>query len=147
MIGVNNVGVGQLWTGDLTDAESNLTAGAGLARELRLSLSELSMEAHLSILDVIHGRLNRAQRRAAAIQEIVDCRGWSNEPQVLGLFARGLALLARHQLDAAADAIAAAWPRAAHPRTPTAGWRWASPPWASPSLVATGKRSGSRPTG
>lgn len=149
MIGVNNVGVGQLWTGDLTNAETHLTAGAGLASELRLELSELSMQAHLSILDVIHGRLNRSQHRVTAIQQVVDRRGWTNEPQVLGLFAaRGLAQLARHQLDAAADAITAGLAASStHPRTPTAGWRWASPPYTWPPPAATGEGSGSPPTG
>ena len=107
-IGVGNSGVGHLWRGELTDAEIKLTAAAAQNRELGSTLAYLSMQTYLSVLAVIHGRYHDAEKRAAAVQEVVDRRGWANEPHVLGLFVtRGMAHLAHHRLDAAADTVAA----------------------------------------
>ena len=107
-IGVGNAGVGHLWRGELVDAEITLTAAAEQNRELGSSLAYLSMQAYLSVLAVIHGRYHHAEQCATAAQEVVDRRGWANEPHVLGLFVtRGMTHLAHHQLDAAADTVAA----------------------------------------
>src|SRR4029078_4861775 len=66
------------------------------------------MQAYLSVLAVIHGRYHHAERCAAAAQEVVDRRAGANDPHVLALsVTRGMTQLAHHQLDAAADTVAA----------------------------------------
>ena len=105
-IGLNNLGVAQLWAGNLIAAETNLTAGAEHAAELGMDLSEITARAHLAILDVIHGRLLRADRRAGAARPLVDRRGWASEPQALGLYvAAGMTQLAWDRSAEAADTI------------------------------------------
>ena len=107
-IGLNNLGVGQLWAGDLTDAHTSLSAAQTHARELGMGLAEISAQAHLSVLELIHGQLRAAYDRAHAVQQVVDRRGWVAEPQAHGLYvALGLTLLAWDQLDAADDTITA----------------------------------------
>ena len=85
-IAVNNSAVGQLWAGELADAEATLATVQTRCVELGLGLGELSVRANLALLDVIHGRLPDADRRARAAQEIADRRGWASEPQALGLY-------------------------------------------------------------
>jgi LuxR family maltose regulon positive regulatory protein len=107
-IGLNNLGVGQLWAGELADAGSSLTAALTNARQLGMGLAEMSAQAHLSVLQVMHGQLGAALAQASAAQQVVDRRGWAVEPQALGLYvALGMALLAQDRLDEAADIISA----------------------------------------
>jgi len=106
VVGLNNLGVGHLWAGDLPAAQTNLTAAEALARELGMGLSLVTAAAHLAVLDVIHGRLRQAHRRASAVRGLVDRRGWAAEPQALGLYvALGMTLLARNRLEEAADIV------------------------------------------
>jgi len=107
-IGLNNLGVGQLWAGDLADAQDTLNAARTHARELGMGLAEISAQSHLSILQVIRGRLETAHDEAGPALNLVDRRGWAAEPQALGLYvALGMTYLAWDRLDAAADTIAA----------------------------------------
>jgi LuxR family maltose regulon positive regulatory protein len=85
VIAANNLAVGQLWSGNLDEAASNLLAVLPRCRELGLGLTELSVHGHLALLDVIHGRLPAAAQRAGAALELADRRGWTAEPQALGL--------------------------------------------------------------
>jgi LuxR family maltose regulon positive regulatory protein len=105
-IGLNNLGVGHLWAGDLAAARTSLTAARAHARELGMGLAEMSAQAHLAVLQVIHGQLGSAQAEASTAQQVVDRRGWAAEPQSHGLYvALGMTLLARDRLDDAADTI------------------------------------------
>ena len=107
-IGLNNRGVAHLWAGHLRDAEPDLDAAESLSTEFDLGLSGLTAQAHLGLLDVVHGRLEVGARRLAGARTIIDRRGWASEPQVLGVYAAaGLLELARNRLDDAADIIAA----------------------------------------
>ncbi len=85
VIATNNLAVGQLWAGHLDEAASNLLAVQGRCRELGIGLTELSVHGHLALLDVIHGRLPAAAERTEAALELADRRGWTGEPQALGL--------------------------------------------------------------
>jgi LuxR family maltose regulon positive regulatory protein len=85
-IGLNNVGVGQLWAGDLADAETNLTAAAAQAEEFGVDLALAAAHAHLAVRDVMQGRLRSAHHRATTARRVVDRRGWASEPQALGLY-------------------------------------------------------------
>jgi LuxR family maltose regulon positive regulatory protein len=73
-----------------------------------MGLAEMSAQGHLSVLQVIDGRLGSADTEASAALQVVDRRGWAAEPQALGLFvALGMTFLAWDRLDDAADVIAA----------------------------------------
>jgi LuxR family maltose regulon positive regulatory protein len=85
VIATNNLAVGQLWAGRLDQAASNLLAVQARCRELGLALTELSVHGHLALLDVIHGRLPAAAQRTHAALDLAERRGWTAEPQVLGL--------------------------------------------------------------
>ena len=95
-IATNNLAVGQVWAGRFDDAESDLLALQTRCRELGIGLTELSVQGHLALLDVIHGRLPAATQRAEAALDLADRRGWTAEPQALGLRA-AIALLSLEQ--------------------------------------------------
>ena len=102
IIGTNNVAVGQLWTGELDSAAAQLDFAAGQAKDLHLDLTELNIQAHLAVLDVIHGRLHQAHQRALVAQELMDRRGWAAEGQALGVhLSMGLTQLAWNRPDLA----------------------------------------------
>jgi LuxR family maltose regulon positive regulatory protein len=108
VIGMANLGVGQLWAGDLEAAEDNLTTSQAQASELGVGLTALTAGAHLAVLDVIHGRLDDAHRRSTEARQVVDRRGWAGEPEVLAMYvAAGMTLLARNLLTEASDTISA----------------------------------------
>ena len=106
VIATNNLAVGRLWTSEFDAAAVALTSVQIRCHELGLGLTELSAHAHLALLDVIHGRLPDAGRRAGAAYGIANRRGWAGESQVLGLFA-ALAMtdLEQGRLDMAAATI------------------------------------------
>jgi hypothetical protein len=107
-MGLNNLGVGQLWAGNLADARTSLRAARANARELGMGLAHVSAEASLSVLQTIDGQLASAHDRARITQQVVDRRGWAAEPQALGLYvALGMTLLAWDRLDDASDAVSA----------------------------------------
>ena len=107
-IGLNNLGVGHLWAGDLVGAHTSLTAARAHSRELGMGLAEISARAHLSVMQVIRGQLRSADDQARSAQLVVERRGWAAEPQALGLYvAMGMTLLAWDRLDDAADIIVA----------------------------------------
>ena len=106
VLGTNNLAAGPLWTGDLDDARMNLTAAGTQARELGLELAGPHAQAHLALLDVLHGRLRAGYRRATDARQALDRRGWASELQALPVYiALGLTHLARNQPDRAATQI------------------------------------------
>ena len=111
--------------------------------ELGLGLTELSAQAHLALLDVIHGRLPDAHRRGRCRAEIAaNRRGWASEPQALGAVRRagddppGVEPTRRGRRPASTPA----WPSATAARTSPADWPWPSPPSGSRSPGATRPR-------
>ena len=106
VITTNNLAIGRLWTGDLDDAETTLAEVRSGSRELGLALTELGALGHLSLLDVLHGRLNNAARRADAAHGIARRRGWLGEPIALVLFlARAMTHLERNEIDLAGSSV------------------------------------------
>ena len=85
VIATNNLAVGQFWAGRLEDAATNLRAVQLRCRELGIGLTELSVHGHLALLDVVHGRLPAAAERTEGALDLADRRGWTAEPQALGL--------------------------------------------------------------
>ncbi len=105
-IATTNLAIGQIWTGRLTQAHQTLSIIKTRSHELGLGLTEMTAQAHLALLDVIHGRLPDAHRRAGATRDVADRRGWASEPQALALHAASaLTHLEWNQLDAATAAI------------------------------------------
>ena len=106
VIGRNNLGVGELWAGRLEHAERQLAAVQQRATEYQMGLTVLSAQTYLSVLDVLHGAMRSAEARATEARHAADRRGWSSEPQVLGLYVGlGMTLLARDRLAEASDVI------------------------------------------
>ncbi len=102
VIATNNIALGQLWAGDLTAAETTLAVVQTRCADMGLGLVELSAQAHLALLDAIHGRLPDAADRAEAGQRVAERRGWVSEPQALALYAaHALTAIATHRLDVA----------------------------------------------
>ncbi len=102
IIATNNIALGQLWAGDLTAAETTLAVVQTRCADMGLGLVELSAQAHLALLDAIHGRLPDAADSAEAGQRVAERRGWVSEPQALALYAaHALTAIATHRLDAA----------------------------------------------
>lgn len=102
-IATTNLAVGQIWTGRLSQAQEGLSIIKARSHELGLGLTEMTAEAHLALLDVIHGRLPDAHRRIGVVRDVARRRGWTSEPQALALYAASALLhLERNQLDAAA---------------------------------------------
>ena len=85
VIATNNLAVGQLWAGHLDESASNLLAVQARCRELGIGLTELSVHGHLALIDVIHGQVPAAAQRAEAAMDLAQRRGWTAEPQALGL--------------------------------------------------------------
>ena len=108
VIATNNVALGQLWSGDLEQAESTLTLLQTRCADAGLGLVELSVQAHLALLDAMYGRFPDAARRVEAGRRIAERRGWSSEPQALPLYAaESLTAIATNRLDAAQAGIEA----------------------------------------
>ena len=107
VIADNNRAVGTMWVGDLTAAITTFTVAEVRAREIHLDLTELNAQAHLALLDVLHGRLDLGHRRALAAHDALAERGWELEGQALGIYVGlGLTALARDRRDEAAGHIA-----------------------------------------
>ncbi|MET0865486.1 MAG: LuxR C-terminal-related transcriptional regulator [Nakamurella sp.] len=105
-IAVTNLGGGQLWAGELDDAERNLALVEPDALELGLLFVHLNAIGHHAVLDALQGRLRQATRRARDAVAIIDKRGWAAEPQALASFlAYGLVGLARGEATNAAAHI------------------------------------------
>ena len=106
VIATNNIGVGQLWSGRLGESDQTLHWVHARSKEMGLGLVELSTQAHLAVLDVIHGRLRAALRATVAAQDVARRKGWSSEPQALGLYAASaMTHLQSAQLDVAQEQI------------------------------------------
>jgi LuxR family maltose regulon positive regulatory protein len=94
-------------SGELRRAERTLRAVRDGAAELSMPLSQLSAEAHLSVLDLIYGRIGQAEHRATSARGGADRKGWGSEPQAfLVYFTLGMTYLARNRLDEASDVLA-----------------------------------------
>jgi LuxR family maltose regulon positive regulatory protein len=85
VIAANNYAVSQLWAGKLEKAATHLAAVGARCRELGLDLTDLNVQGHLAMVDVIHGRLAATAERAGAAWDLAERRGWTSEPQALGL--------------------------------------------------------------
>jgi LuxR family transcriptional regulator, maltose regulon positive regulatory protein len=76
----NNLGTAAFWSGDLTSAEAHLQEVAEL--EGVRSLPVLNAVAHLALLAVERGELDRAEQVATAAVEAAEAAGWTLTAQV-----------------------------------------------------------------
>lgn len=105
-IATNNLGVGQLWTDDIDDAERSLADAEHQLHDLGMDLAVLNAASYHALLDAMVGRCRRADRRAREALEAVDRRGWGSEVQGMGLhLALAMVLAARGHVDHAGKAI------------------------------------------
>jgi LuxR family maltose regulon positive regulatory protein len=74
-----NRGVSLLWTGELVEAERELSAGFKTATAAGLELSQMSALGHLALISVGRGELRVAHARARAAVDIAERRGWTAE--------------------------------------------------------------------
>ena len=74
-----NRGVSLLWTGQLVEAERELSAGLRAATTAGLELSQMSALGHLALISAGRGELRVAHVRARAAVDIADRRGWTRE--------------------------------------------------------------------
>lgn len=81
-----NLGVGYLWRGRLTEAESCFLSVAAHAEQLDLELPLLNALAHLAVIDVARGRLRTAHKRASTVMIAAERRGWESEPQIINAY-------------------------------------------------------------
>ena len=106
-ITLNNLAVAQLWAGELDAAERNLHRVIRETGELRLTLTGLSAQGYLALLDALRGRLPTAEGRATSALADAVRRGWTSQPQMMPIYgALALVHLEQERLDAASSDVA-----------------------------------------
>ena len=105
-VALTNLGAGQLWRGELDDAQASLLAAESACRDEGLGLPELTVWGHLSVLDAMCGRLMEAGDRASRAEQLAQRRGWTAEPQAAAhCVAEAMIALDRDELDIAQDRV------------------------------------------
>ncbi len=108
LIATQNLGVGQLWSGDLAGAERSLSEVLGAATEPDVDLARLGARAHLALTRALQGDLEGAADLATQALDWAAVRGWNTVLQARPAHtALALVRLVRGEADAAAAAIAA----------------------------------------
>lgn len=106
-ITANNLAVAQLWTSELDAAERNLHRVVRETSQLRITLTGLSAQGHLALLDAFRGRLSAAEERSAAAFADAARRGWTSQPQIMSIHAAlAMVHLDQDRLDAASSDVA-----------------------------------------
>ena len=81
-IAQNNLGSGQLWSGQVTAAEASLRAALPLTRvEGRIEVSEINALSHLGFASVTSGRVTEGVELAEEASGLVQRRGWARCPR------------------------------------------------------------------
>ena len=105
----SNAGVAELWAGDRDVAGTLFARVAATIQTMGGSLPALNCSAHLSVLDLLDGRLVAADGQARRALADADRRGWSTTYQAAPAYATlATVALERGELDAADDALARA---------------------------------------
>ena len=81
-----NRGSALLWSGNLYEAEQDLTAGMRMAAAIQLDLPHMNALGHLALIAVARGRLETAAELGGAAADIAEKRGWSSETQVAAAY-------------------------------------------------------------
>ena len=103
----SNAGVAQLWAGDRDVAGALFARVAATVQTMGGSLPALNCSAHLSVLDLLDGRLGAAEGQARRALADADRRGWSTTYQAAPAYATlATVALERRQLNEADDALA-----------------------------------------
>lgn len=109
LIGRANRAMGLVHRGDFGEAAAELEGAHAAAEAAGMALMAMATQAHLALTDLIVGDLPRTAERVATVESIARRRGWTQQPQMMAMYAaQTLLLLERHELDVAAAAIDAA---------------------------------------
>jgi LuxR family maltose regulon positive regulatory protein len=105
-IGINNKGVGLLWTEQPDRADRHLWAAVTAARTAGMELPEINALGHLALLEVMWGSVREATHLAGNARGLAERRGWWSALQsVPAHLAQALVELERNDLAAAQSAL------------------------------------------
>jgi len=103
-LALGNLGIVELWTGDLAAAERDLGGAHAAAVDAACDWMVLVAAAHLSVLAMFRSEHPRAARRADEARAVAERRGWTGaRPTALALgVAAGLSMHRGHLVEAGA---------------------------------------------
>jgi LuxR family maltose regulon positive regulatory protein len=103
------LGIVELWTGDLDAAVADLERAGALAAEDGAERTVLGATAYLALASLLRDELTRAVRRAEEALAIAERHGWARaEPAGVALCVLAAVSIQRHQLDEAERLLAEA---------------------------------------
>jgi LuxR family maltose regulon positive regulatory protein len=106
---LTQLGIVEMWTGDLDGASEHLERAHRVAAEAGVEWTAFASSAHLALASVLRGDLARSLRRANEALGIAERRGWSrSEPAGAAYCALAAVCLHRDRLDEAERLIAQA---------------------------------------
>ena len=99
---LTQLGIVEMWTGQLDEAIENLERAQAVAGEAGIEWTAFAASAHLGLAGVLRGDFARALRRAHQALAIADRRGWArSEPAGAAYCVLAAVCLQRAQLDEA----------------------------------------------
>jgi LuxR family transcriptional regulator, maltose regulon positive regulatory protein len=75
-----NLGIAELWTGRLEEAERHLDRGVALARRIGRPFLEFTGLAHQAAVEQLRSSFARAAERGMQAVELAERHGWTDEP-------------------------------------------------------------------
>jgi LuxR family maltose regulon positive regulatory protein len=77
-----NLGIAEVWAGQLKDAERHLQQGVGVARRIGRPYLEFTGLAYQTAVDIFRSSLVRAAQRSMHVIELARRHGWTDQPPV-----------------------------------------------------------------
>jgi LuxR family transcriptional regulator, maltose regulon positive regulatory protein len=106
---LTQLGIAELWTGDLDAAVADLERARAVAAEEGGNRTVLSATAYLALASLFRGEFTRAVRRADDALAVAERHGWArSEPAGAALCVLAAVSVQRHQLDDAERLLAEA---------------------------------------
>ncbi len=106
---LTQLGIAELWTGDLDAAVADLERARAVAAEEGGHRTVLGATAYLALASLIRGEFTRAVRRADDALAVAELHGWArSEPAGAALCVLAAVSIQRHQLDDAERLLAEA---------------------------------------
>ena len=97
---LTQLGIVELWTGDLDAAVEHLKRAHAVAAEEGVEWTAFASSAHLALASALRGDVARSLRRANQALGIADRRGWArSEPAAVAYCALAAVCIQRDQLD------------------------------------------------
>jgi LuxR family maltose regulon positive regulatory protein len=99
---LTQLGIVEMWTGDLVAAVEHLERAHAVAADEGIEWTAFASSAHLSLASLLRGDLARALRRANQALDIAERRGWArSEPAAAASCVLAAICIQRDQLDEA----------------------------------------------